>query len=177
MTRKTRNKGCIQIFTGDGKGKTTAALGIAIRAAGYGMKTYMGQFMKGQHYGELTALSDHPCITIEQYGDVECVHREKITEKHTDQAQEGLKRAREMMLSNQFDIIILDEINVAVWFGLLEQEKVMEVLRERPEHVEIILTGRRASESLIEIADLVSDIKEVKHYYNRGVKGRTGIDR
>lgn len=177
MTKKIRNKGCIQIFTGDGKGKTTAALGIAIRAAGYGMKTYMGQFMKGRHYGELTALNGHPCITIEQYGDADCVHREKVTQKHMNQAQQGLKRAREMMLSNQFDIIVLDEINVAIWFGLLEKESVMEVLRERPEHVEVILTGRRAPQSLIDIADLVSDIREIKHYYSLGVKARTGIER
>jgi len=177
MTKETRNKGCIQIFTGDGKGKTTAALGVAIRAAGYGMKTYMGQFMKGRHYGELTALKDHPCITIEQYGDADCVHRKKITKKDMDQAQQGLKRAREMMLSNQFDIIILDEINVAIWFGLVKKENVMEVLRERPEHVEVILTGRRAPQSLVDIADLVSDIQEIKHYYNLGVKARTGIER
>jgi cob(I)alamin adenosyltransferase len=177
MEKQTLNKGYIHIFTGDGKGKTTAALGLAIRAAGYGMKTYIGQFMKGQHYGELTALRDHPFITIEQYGDVECVHREEITEKHTDQAQQGLKRAREIMLSNQYDIIILDEINVAVWFDMISIHQVLELLNDRPDHVEIILTGRRAPEALIEIADLVSEIKEIKHYYHRGINARTGIER
>ena len=175
--RQTHNKGCIQIYTGNGKGKTTAAIGLAIRAAGYGMKTYIGQFMKGQHYGELTALRDHPCITIEQYGDVECVHREEITQKHIDQAQQGLKQAREAMHSNQYDIIILDEINVAVWFDLITTEEVIELLNERPKNVEFILTGRRAPEAFLEMADLVSDVKEVKHYYNRGVKARTGIER
>lgn len=178
MERQAHNKeGCIQIYTGNGKGKTTAAIGLAIRAAGYGMKTYIGQFMKGQHYGELTALRNHSCITIEQYGDVECVHREEITQKHIDQAQKGLKRAREMMLSNQYDIIILDEINVAVWFDLITTEEVIELLNERPKNVEFILTGRRAPEAFLEIADLVSDVKEIKHYYNRGVKARTGIER
>lgn len=141
------------------------------------MKTYIGQFMKGQHYGELTALRDHSCITIEQYGDVECVHREEITQKHMDQAQQGLKRTREMMLSNQYDIIILDEINVAVWFDLITTEEVIELLNERPKNVEFILTGRRAPEAFLEIADLVSDVKEIKHYYKRGVKARTGIER
>lgn len=177
MEKQARNKGYIQIYTGDGKGKTTAALGVAIRAAGYGMKTYIGQFMKGQHYGELTALKNHAHITIEQYGDTEHVHREKITQKHIDQAHHGLERARQMLLSNQYDIIILDEINVAIWFDLLKQEKVIEVLNERPEHVEVILTGRHAPELLIDLADLVSDVKEIKHYYNLGVKARIGIER
>ena len=177
MENQTDRKGYIHIYTGDGKGKTTAALGLAIRAAGYGMKTYIGQFMKGQHYGELTALRDHPCITIEQYGDVECVHREEITQKHVDQAQQGLKQARKAMHSHQFDIIILDEINVAVWFDLIKAEEVLELLRERPKNVEFILTGRHASEAFLEVADLVSDVKEIKHYYNRGIKARTGIER
>lgn len=177
MKEKTDKKGYIQIYTGDGKGKTTAAIGLAIRAAGYGMKTYIGQFMKGQHYGELTALRDHPCITIEQYGDVECVHREEITQKHIDQAQQGLKQARTAMHSHRYDIIILDEINVAVWFDLIRTEDVIELLNERPKNVEFILTGRRAPEAFLEIADLVSDVKEIKHYYTRGVKARIGIER
>jgi cob(I)alamin adenosyltransferase len=178
MERQTHNKeGYIQIYTGDGKGKTTAAIGLAIRAAGYGMTTYIGQFMKGQHYGELTALRDHPCITIEQYGDVECVHREEITQKHIDQAQQGLKQARKAMHSHQYDIIILDEINVAVWFDLITTEEVIELLNKRPKNVEFILTGRRAPEAFLEMADLVSDVKEIKHYYKQGVKARTGIER
>jgi cob(I)alamin adenosyltransferase len=177
VKEKTDKKGYIQIYTGDGKGKTTAAIGLAIRAAGYGMKTYIGQFMKGQHYGELTALHDHPFITIEQYGDVECVHREEITQKHIDQAQQGLKQAREAMHSHQYDIIILDEINVAVWFDLITTEDVIELLNERPKNVEFILTGRRAPKAFLEMADLVSDVKEIKHYYKQGVKARTGIER
>jgi cob(I)alamin adenosyltransferase len=177
MKNSINGRGYIHIYTGDGKGKTTAALGLAIRAAGYGMKTYIGQFMKGQHYGELTSLRDHPCITIEQYGDVECVHREEITQKHVDQAQRGLKRAREIIMSNQYDIIVLDEINVAVWFDLIATHEVLELLNHRPEHVEIILTGRRAPEALVEIADVVSEIKEIKHYFSRGITARTGIER
>jgi len=177
VKKKTIKKGYIHIYTGDGKGKTTAAIGLAIRAAGYGMKTYIGQFMKGQHYGELTALRNHSCITIEQYGDIECVHREEITQKHIDQAQLGLRQARKAMHSRQYDIIILDEINVAVWFNLITVEDVLELLNERPKNIEFILTGRRAPKELIEIADLVSDVTEIKHYYNQGVKARTGIER
>jgi cob(I)alamin adenosyltransferase len=177
MRKPIGDRGYIHIYTGNGKGKTTAALGLAVRAAGYGMKTYIGQFMKGQHYGELTALHDHPCITIEQYGDVDCVHREEITQKHVDQAQQGLKRAREIMRSNHYDIIILDEINVAVWFELISTRQVLEFLDHRPKHVEIILTGRRAPSAFVEIADVVSEVKEVKHYYRRGIIARTGIER
>jgi cob(I)alamin adenosyltransferase len=136
----------------------------------------MGQFMKGQHYGELTALRDHPYITIEQYGNVECVHREDVTQRHMDQARRGLERARRAMLLNQYDIIILDEVNVAVWFDLITTEEVIELLNDRPENVEVVLTGRRAPEELIKMADLVSEVKEIKHYYNRGVKARNGIE-
>jgi cob(I)alamin adenosyltransferase len=177
MENQTDRKGYIHIYTGDGKGKTTAAIGLAIRAAGYEMKTYIGQFMKGQHYGELTTLRDHPCITIEQYGDIGCVHRKEITQKHIDQAQQGLKQARKAMHSHRYDIIILDEINVAVWFDLISTEDVIEFLNDRPENVEVILTGRRAPKAFLEMADLVSDVKEIKHYYKRGVKARTGIER
>jgi cob(I)alamin adenosyltransferase len=137
----------------------------------------MGQFMKGQHYGELTALRDHPYITIEQYGDAACVHREDVTQKHLDQARRGLERARRAMLSNGYDIIILDEINVAIWFELISTQEVLDFLNHRPENVEVVLTGRRAPEELIKIADLVSDVKEIKHYYHRGVKARNGIER
>ncbi len=177
MRKNTAKKGFIQIYTGDGKGKTTAAVGLAIRAAGHGMKTYIGQFMKGRHYGELTSLQDHPLITIEQYGDVDCVTKETITQKHIDKAHRGLELAEKAILSGKYDIIVLDEINVAIWFGLLTTQSVLAVLEKRPENLEVILTGRRAAEKLIKIAGLVSEIKEVKHYYQRGIKARDGIDR
>ena len=167
----------IQIYTGDGKGKTTAALGLSIRAAGHGLKTYIGQFMKGQHYGELTALRDNPFITIEQYGDIKCIRRDQVTQKHRDQAGQGLAKARKAMLSGQYDIVVLDEINVAIWFDLLSVKQVLKFLDERPENVEIILTGRNAPQELIEYADLVSEIKEVKHYFNQGVSARNGVER
>jgi len=177
MDKNTFKKGFIQIYTGDGKGKTTAALGQAIRAAGYGMKTYIGQFMKGQHYGELTSLQGCPLITIEQYGDVGCIHKDTISQKHIDQAQHGLELAEKVILSDQYNIIVLDEINVAIWFGLLKIQKVIAMLKKRPENVEVILTGRGAPEELIKIADLVSEIKEVKHYYQHGIMARDGIER
>ena len=174
-TRITR--GYVQVYTGDGKGKTTAALGLALRASGNGMHIYIGQFMKGQHYGELEALRDHPRITIEQYGDVRCIHREEVTPDHVTQAQQGLARARVAMLSGQYDVVVLDEVNVAIWFGVLAVEEVLAFLDQKPDHVEMILTGRRAPQALIERADLVTEMREVKHYYQQGVVARKGIER
>jgi len=171
------SQGRVQLYTGDGKGKTTAALGLALRAAGRGLHTYIGQFMKGQQYGELEALRDHPYITIEQYGSPRCIHREEVTPQHIAEAQKGLQRAREVMLSGEYDIIVLDEVNVAIWFGVLSTEDVLVFLEERPEHVEIVLTGRRAPEALIDRADLVTEMREVKHYYQQGVTARPGIER
>ena len=173
----TDKKRYIQVYTGDGKGKTTAALGLSIRAAGHGLKTYIGQFMKGQHYGELTALRDNRFITIEQYGDIECIRRDQVTQKHMDQAKQGLIKARNAMLSEQYDLVVLDEINVTIWFGLLTAKQVLAFLDQRPESVEIILTGRNAPQEFIQYADLVSEIKEVKHYYHQGILARNGIER
>jgi len=177
MDDKRLPRGYVQVYTGDGKGKTTAALGLALRASGRGMRTYIGQFMKGQNYGELEALRDYPAITIEQYGDVRCIHREEVTPDHVAQAHQGLERAREAMLSGQYDVVVLDEVNVTVWFGLLDVEEVLTLLDQRPEHVEVILTGRRAPQELIERADLVTEMREVKHYYQQGVLARKGIER
>ncbi len=173
---KRNSKRYVQVYTGDGKGKTTAAIGLSIRAAGHGMKTYIGQFMKGQGYGERTALLDHPCITLEQYGDVKCIRREEVTQKHIEQANKGLSLAQNAMISGEYDIVVLDEVNVAIWFGLLSVQQVLAFLKQRPANVEVILTGRRAPIELIEYADLVSEIKEVKHYYQKGVPARKGIE-
>ncbi|RLC80429.1 MAG: cob(I)yrinic acid a,c-diamide adenosyltransferase [Chloroflexi bacterium] len=173
----SETKGYVQVYTGDGKGKTTAALGLALRASGHGMRTYIGQFMKGQPYGELDALRDNSHITIEQYGDVRCIHREEVTSDHIAQAQRGLAQAREALLSGEYDIVVLDEVNVTIWFGLLSVEEVLAFLNKKPERVEVILTGRRAPHELIERADLVTEMLPVKHYYEQGVLARKGIER
>jgi cob(I)alamin adenosyltransferase len=177
VSERQLSKGYVQIYTGDGKGKTTAALGLALRASGHGMRTYIGQFMKGQQYGELDALRDHACIAIEQYGDPRCIRREEVTPEHVAQAQRGLERARAAMLSGAYDIIVLDEVNVALWFGLLAVKEVLAFLDERPERVDLILTGRRAPQELIDRADLVTEMREIKHYYAQGVAAREGIER
>jgi cob(I)alamin adenosyltransferase len=178
MSDQRLAKACVQVYTGDGKGKTTAALGLALRASGHRMRTYIGQFMKGQHYGELDALRDHAYITIEQYGDARCcIRRDEVTPEHVAQARRGLEWAREAMLSGRYHVVVLDEVNVAVWFGLLAVEEVLAFLDQRPEHVEVILTGRHAPQELIERADLVTEMREVKHYYQQGVLARVGIER
>jgi cob(I)alamin adenosyltransferase len=177
MNDRRLSTGYVQVYTGDGKGKTTAALGLALRASGHGLRTYVGQFMKGQQYGELEALRDHPWITIEQYGDVRCIRREEVTPEHVAQAHHGLERAREAMRSGRYDVVVLDEVNVAIWFGLLAVEEVLALLDQRPERVEVVLTGRRAPQELIERADLVTEMREIKHYYQQGVVARDGIER
>jgi len=170
-------KGYIQVYTGDGKGKTTAALGLALRAAGNKMHSYIGQFMKGQFYGELKSIERIPEIDLEQYGDIKCIRREDVTSKHIDQAMKGLDKARQAMLSGNYDIVILDEINVSIWFGLLSINDVIAFIDLKPESVELILTGRKAPEELITRADLVTEMREIKHYYQNGVDARKGVER
>jgi cob(I)alamin adenosyltransferase len=176
MDQKQIQKGYVQLYTGDGKGKTTAALGLALRAAGHGLRSYIGQFMKGTFYGELEALKNYPLIQLDQFGGEHCIRREDVTGEDIAQAQHGLERTREEMLSGNFDIVILDEVNIAIWFGLLSTEEVVTLVEKRPDHVELVLTGRRAPEALIQIADLVTEMREVKHYFQRGVTAREGIE-
>jgi cob(I)alamin adenosyltransferase len=168
--------GCVQVYTGDGKGKTTAALGLALRASGHGLRSYIGQFMKGQDCGEHRALRHHASITLEQYGDPRLLRREDVTPAHIAQAQSGLARARQAMLSGEYQIIILDEVNVALWYGMLSLTEVLAFLELRPAHLEVVLTGRRAPQELLARADLVTEMCEVKHYYARGLAARRGIE-
>ena len=172
-------KGYIQVYTGNGKGKTTAALGLAFRAMGYGLKTYIGQFMKGQVYGELKASrAVFPSIIIEQYGKRTLMHVEDVPESDdVEMAKQGLLRARELMLSGSYDIVVFDEIITAHFFHLITMDEMIETINIKPPNVELIFTGRYAPPQLITMADLVTEMKEVKHYYQRGVKARNGIDR
>ncbi len=178
-SKKNLFKGYIQVYTGKGKGKTTAALGLALRAAGHGLKTYVGQFLKGQDYGELSSVKKlSPLITIEQFGRRGFIHVTKDPdEEDIQKAKKGLEKCLEAMLSHKYTLIILDEINVAIDFNLIEEQEVHKFLDQKPENIEIVLTGRYASESLIKRADLVTEMKEIKHYYKNDVPAREGIEK
>ncbi|MBD3164969.1 cob(I)yrinic acid a,c-diamide adenosyltransferase [bacterium] len=174
-----RNAGYIQIYTGDGKGKTSAALGTALRAAGAGWKVLLIQFMKdGFPYAEMDALPHlSDWITVERYGhDRHVLENRPPTEQEKVLARRGLERALEAMEQERYDLLILDEICVAVHFGLLDPAEVAPLFARRPADLEMILTGRYCPEEWIEQADLVTEMREVKHYYNTGVLSRRGID-
>lgn len=167
----------IQIYTGNGKGKTTAALGLALRAVGHGLKVIMIQFMKGKiNYGELTSAQRLPNFEIEQYGRPDFVNPENPDKEDISLAQTALKRAREVIHSRSYDMVILDEINVAASFGLIQLSDVIDLMRKKPESVELILTGRYMPEEFIEYADLISEIREVKHHFQTGTPARKGIE-
>lgn len=170
-------EGYVQVYTGEGKGKTTAALGLALRASGRDLPVYIGQFMKGQDYGELHALKRLPQVTHEQYGDPGWVYKGKVTEAQRLHAEEGFAKAREAVMSGRYKIVILDELNMALWFELVSLDAVLELLEARPSGVELVLTGRRAAPEVIARADLVTEMREVKHYYTQGVPGRAGIEK
>lgn len=170
-------RGLVQVYTGEGKGKTTAALGLAMRAAGHGLRVYIIQFMKGwPNYGELKSVGGHPQITLRQFGRPGFVDPEKPEPADVEMAQEALREARRVLVSGSYDLVILDEVNVALKWGLIELEDVLALIEEKPKHVELVLTGRYAPPEVIERADLVTEMREVKHPYRRGIKGREGIE-
>ena len=170
-------KGYVQVYTGDGKGKTTAALGLALRAAGAKLKVYIGQFMKTGTYSEVRALKRFSdLITIEQYGTGKFVKGAPAIED-IQAARSGLEKVRGAMESCQYGLIILEEANVAVNFGLLSVEELLNLITDKPEAVEIVITGRGARPEIIRRADLVTEMKNVKHYFDQGVTARTGIEK
>jgi cob(I)alamin adenosyltransferase len=170
-------KGYVQVYTGNGKGKTTAALGLALRAAGAGMKVFLGQFIKEVKASEHEALQRFAdLITVAQFGRGMCISREPARED-IEAAGNGMTIAREALASGQYEVVILDEINVAVSLGLVEVEDVLRLIRMRPSTVELVLTGRGADERIITEADLVTEMRDIKHYWNKGVKARRGIEK
>ena len=168
--------GYIQIYTGNGKGKTTAALGLSLRAVGARKKVFFAQFVKGQIYSEIKALRQFiPSVEVRQYG-LNCFIRNAPTQADINAARKGLKEVSDIILSGKYDIIVLDEANIAIFYGLFSAAELIEVLKQKPNETEIIITGRYAVPELIEIADLVTEMQEVKHYYSKGVEARTGIE-
>lgn len=171
-------RGYIQIYTGDGKGKTTAAFGLALRAAGSGLRVYIGQFVKDMKYAEVRLIEQAlPQITVEQLGRG-CFIDRKPDEQDRAAAREGLRRAAACMAGGGYDLVILDEISIAIACGLLGEAEVAALLDGKPLGVELVLTGRYMPPSLLERADLITEMKEVRHYYaTQGLLARDGIER
>jgi len=170
-------KGYVHVYTGDGKGKTTAALGLALRAAGAGLRVYIAQFVKGMKYSELNAMAKlKEFITIKQYGRDCFIYRDPEKED-IQAAQEGLQDVREIMCSREYRVIILDEANIATYYNLFSVDELLDFIRAKPEETELVITGRRADPRVIEAADLVTEMKEIKHYYQKGVEARDGIEK
>ena len=169
-------KGYVQVYTGNGKGKTTAAFGLALRAAGAGLRVYIAQFVKGMTYSELEALARFPdLITIEQYGR-DCFVTGELTEQDIQTAQQGLSQVHEIVSCGLCDVLILDEATIATQFGLFTVDELLDLINAKPESMEIVITGRHADARLMARADLGTEMREVKHYYAAGVWARPGIE-
>ena len=165
----------IQVYTGNGKGKTTAAFGLALRAAGAGLNVYIGQFAKGRSYHEITALKKIDNIKVVQFGR-RCFIKKSPEEIDIQMASAGLKRSNEIIADRKYRVVILDEVNIAVKLKLIPLSGLLELIKHTPKSVELVLTGRYAHPKIIKLADLVSQIREVKHYYTKGLKARRGIE-
>lgn len=169
-------KGYIQLYTGNGKGKTTAAFGLALRAVGAGKKVFFAQFVKGKTYSEIEAVNKFiPTITIKQYGRG-CFIVNDPTQEDIDAARNGLKEVAEIIHSGNYDVVILDEATIALYYKLFSFEELKHLLINKPDKLEIVITGRYAPNELIDLADLVTEMKEIKHYYTKGIEAREGIE-
>ncbi|HRW24595.1 MAG TPA: cob(I)yrinic acid a,c-diamide adenosyltransferase [Spirochaetia bacterium] len=176
------DQGYVHVYTGNGKGKTTAAIGLCVRALGSGMSVYIGQFIKGMRYSEIATLETLAValgpgrLVVEQYGRG-CFIRRDPERADIDLAIAGLARAREALVSGRYGLVILDELNVAVKVGVVAEADALAVVEARPPAVELVVTGRYATDAMLERADLVTEMREVRHYYQAGVQARTGIER
>ncbi|MDD3407428.1 MAG: cob(I)yrinic acid a,c-diamide adenosyltransferase [Methanomicrobium sp.] len=168
-------RGYIQINTGEGKGKTTAALGTCIRTLIAGRRVFFGQFIKGQNSGELKLSEYFDNFHIEQFGDG-CFIFKEPDDNDIAMAQRGLLRCSDALSSGEYSLVVMDEVNVAIHSGLLKAEEVLDVIKQKNEMTEVILTGRHAPKILIDAADLVTEMKKIKHYFDNGVKARKGIE-
>ncbi len=170
-------KGLVMVYTGDGKGKTTAALGLALRAVGHGSRVFMVQFRKSDPgYGEIKAINKFlPTFTVVQSARSRIMRREEFTREDIDDACSIFKRGREAVESGQYDMVIFDEINFAMDYGLIPVSDVLDMLKFRP-LPDIVLTGRNAPAQIVDAADLVSEVREIKHHFRNGIKARPGIE-
>ena len=177
VIRRPNSRGLVLVHTGNGKGKTTAAFGQALRAVGQGLRVCVIQFMKGRKYGEFLAAERYlPNLTIHLSGLDSFVMRDKPAPVDIELARKGLDIAREAISSGNYDMVILDEINVAVDFKLIPLEEVINLIRNKPAALDLVLTGRYAAPEIMELADTVSEVREIKHHYSAGIKDRAGIE-
>ncbi len=172
------SRGLVQVYTGNGKGKTTAALGLVFRALGHGFRVHVMQFMKGQTtYGELQAATRFAdLLTIEQVGQPQFILRGRQTQADHDLAGAAFARARTLVASGDYDLVVLDELNCALDFDLVELDAVKELIRSKPPHTELVITGRNAHPEIVELAELVTEMREIKHYFSNGQPARVGIE-
>ncbi len=174
---RTMRRGCVQVLTGNGKGKTTAALGTVLRALGHGLRAYIAVFMKGDYpYGEWNTLAELPRVTVATFGFRDFTDPDNVKPEEKEQAKRALDAAREAMLSGDYDLVVLDEVNVAVAFKLIPAGEVLKLVRDKPANVELILTGRYADTELIKQADLVTECLKIKHPYDEGIISREGFE-
>jgi len=173
----SRMKGYVQVYTGEGKGKTTAALGLIVRAVGAGLKVFLAQFIKGGRYSELKGLQRFDdLITVEQFGLGRFLNG-KCTPADVTAARQGLAKMKTVLASGEYDVVVLDEANIAVFYDLFSVQELLELIDCKPEGTELVITGRHAAPELVERADLVTEMRPVKHYYDAGVKARVGVEK
>jgi cob(I)alamin adenosyltransferase len=170
-------RGLVEVYTGNGKGKTSAAFGLALRAVGRGLKVFMIQFIKGGFdYGELYVVDKLLNLTLKAFGQGKFVTEKPPGKEDIALAGQALALAEETIKGGRYDVVILDEVNVALSLKLISLEKVLRLIKEKPKHVELVLTGRDAPEEIIEAADLVTEMREIKHPYKKGLPARKGIE-
>ena len=171
------NRGLVIVITGNGKGKTTSAFGQALRAVGQGYKVFIMQFMKGRDYGEFVAAKKYlPRLTVRRSGLDSFVMRDKLAPVDIELARQGFELAKKAIASGKYNMVILDEINVAIDFNLIPLEEMIRLIKNKPPGLDLILTGRYAAKEIIKLADTVSEVKEIKHHYAAGIKDRAGIE-
>jgi cob(I)alamin adenosyltransferase len=181
MTKKSSSssgrKGLVEVFTGNGKGKTSAALGTVLRAIGHNLRVRVILFMKGSFpYGEQKVLSGLPNVSVAVFGRTSFVDPHNVQDEDRKEAEKALAVAREAVMSGSYDLVVLDEINVASAWGLIGIDEVVKLVEEKPDDVELILTGRYADKRLMELADLVTEMKAIKHPFDNGIPARPGFD-
>ena len=176
-SKKPFGMGLVDLYTGDGKGKTTAALGIVLRAIAHDLKVYIVYFMKGGYpYGEQRVLSQLPNVEYSVYGFNRLTDPDNIKPEEIEEAKKALAMAHEVIFGGKYDVVILDEVNVATAWNLIDVSEVVELVKSKPRDLELVLTGRYAAPELIELADLVTEMRKIKHPYDRGIRARKGID-